>query len=171
MPPRLTTPALRDATPSDAAGIASIWSAIIRDTTISFSPTERSHAEVTALILERQTSGLAFKVADVDGQVAGFATYSQFRSGQGYARCMEHTIHAASRYRGVGVGRILLNAVEDHARQHDYRMMIGAITASNTGSIVFHSAMGYRTYGHIPFAGWKFGQFHDLVLMGKDLTP
>ena len=25
-------------------------------------------------------------------------------------------------------------------------------------------------WGRIPCAGWKFGVFHDLVLMGKDLT-
>lgn len=162
---------LRDATPLDAAGIASIWNPIIRDTPISFSPTERSHDEVAALILERPSSALAFMVADIDGEIAGFATYSQFRAGIGYARCMEHTIHAAPQYRGAGIGRMLLNAIEDHARQHHYRMMIGAITASNTASVLFHQAMGYQEYGRVPFAGWKFGEFHDLVLMGKDLAP
>ena len=47
--------------------------------------------------------------------------------------------------------------------------MIGGITASNKGSLRFHERHGYARWGVIPAAGWKFGQFHDLVLMGKDL--
>jgi phosphinothricin acetyltransferase len=171
MPSRLTHPVLRDATPSDAAGIAVIWNAIIRDTPISFSPTERDQNDIRALIHERQSGNQAFMVADDTGKIAGFSTYSQFRGGLGYARSMEHTIHIAPEYRGAGIGRMLLVGIEDHARRHDYRLMIGAITASNTASIQFHKAMGYHEYGHIPAAGWKFGQFHDLVLMGKDLAP
>lgn len=162
---------LRPAAPEDAPGIGAIWNPIVRDTAITFWPTERSGDEIAALIRQRQADGQAFIVAAEGGDVLGFATYSQFRGGAGYARSMEHTIHAAPGARGRGLGRQLLAAVEDHARAQGHRLMIGAITGSNTASIAFHAACGYREWGRIPAAGWKFGVFHDLVLMGKDLAP
>ncbi|MFN4102690.1 MAG: GNAT family N-acetyltransferase, partial [Pararhodobacter sp.] len=57
---------LRDATSADAPAIGAIWNAIIRDTAITFWPTERSDAEIAAIIRERQAAGLAFLVAQTD---------------------------------------------------------------------------------------------------------
>lgn len=161
---------LRDATAADVPAIAAIWNPIVRDTAITFWPEERSHDQIAALIAERQAAGQAFIVAADGARLLGFSTYSQFRGGAGYARSMEHTIHAAPDARGRGVGRAMLTAVQDHARQRGHRILIGGITGSNDGSIAFHRAMGYAEWGRIPVAGWKFGQFHDLVLMGRDLS-
>lgn len=161
---------LRDATAADVPAIAAIWNPIVRDTAITFWPEERSHDQIAAMIAERQAAGQAFIVAADGDRLLGFSTYSQFRGGAGYARSMEHTIHAAPDARGRGVGRAMLTAVQDHARQRGHRILIGGITGSNEGSIAFHRAMGYAEWGRIPAAGWKFGQFHDLVLMGRDLS-
>ncbi len=161
---------IRSSRISDAPAIAAIWNPIIRETVITFWPTERSHADVASIITERQSQGFAHLVAeDGTGQVTGFATYTQFRAGAGYARAMEHTVHLAADARGVGTGRALLNAIEEHARAAGHRLMIGGITGSNAASLGFHERMGYAEWGRIPAAGWKFGQYHDLVFMGKDL--
>jgi len=160
---------LRDAVPGDVPAIAAIWNPIVRDTTITFWPTERSHDQIAAIIAERQAAGQAFLVLE-DGGIAGFGTYAQFRGGAGYARSQEHTIYLAPEARGRGQGRVLLRGLEDHARARGHRLLIGGITGSNAASIAFHAAMGYAQWGRIPAAGWKFGQFHDLVLMGRDLS-
>lgn len=161
---------IRSAMPDDIPAIAAIWNPIIRDSVVTFRPTERSETDIAVLILDRQSAGHPFVVATGKDGVLGFATYSPFRSGGGYARSMEHTIHLAPEARGAGIGRLLLSAVEDHARACGHRLLIGAITASNTGSLRFHARTGYAEWGRIPCAGWKFGMFHDLVLMGKDLA-
>lgn len=160
---------LREATPDDARAVADIWNPIIRDTAISFWPTERCADEVSGIIRTRLSNGRAFFVAVRGERVLGFATYDQFRGGAGYSRSMEHSINAAPEARGHGVGRLLLRGIEDHARAAGHRLMIGGITASNTASIGFHRAMGYAEWGRIPAAGWKFGEYHDLVFMGRDL--
>ncbi|WP_295049395.1 GNAT family N-acetyltransferase [uncultured Paracoccus sp.] len=161
---------IRDARPGDVPAIAAIWNPIVRDTTITFWPTERSDHEIAALIRDRQAGGHPFLVAQDARGVLGFATYSQFRHGGGYARSMEHTIYLAPDARGAGTGGLLLAGLEDHARAAGHRLLIGGITASNDGSLRFHRRAGYAEWGRIPCAGWKFGSFHDLVLMGKDLT-
>lgn len=164
------TAILRDATPGDAPGIAAIWNPIIRDTVITFWPTERGLPEIRDLISNRQAAGHAFLVAELDGRVAGFATYAQFRAGAGYARSMEHSISIAPDLHGAGLGRRLIDALHDHARERGHRIMVAAITGSNQGSVAFHRRVGYVQNGTIPDAGWKFGRFHDLVLMSFDLT-
>ncbi|WFE73398.1 GNAT family N-acetyltransferase [Roseinatronobacter sp. S2] len=165
----MTDLTLRDATVDDAACICDIWNPIIRDTVITFNPVERSPAEIASMIRDRQGAGHAFMMAELGGQVLGFASYSQFRGGLGYARCMEHTINLHDAARGKGAGRALLLALEDHARSAGHHVMVGAVTASNVASVAFHAALGYETVGTMPQVGWKFGQFHDLVLMQKIL--
>jgi L-amino acid N-acyltransferase YncA len=161
---------LRDARPEDAAAIGAIWNPIIRDSAITFWPTQRSDDEIASMIRDRQAAGHAFLViATENGAIGGFANYGQFRNGFGYGRSMEHTIHVAPGLRGRGAGRALITGIEDHARSRSHRLMIGAITGSNLASIAFHRRMGYAEWGRIPAAGWKFETFHDLVLMGKDL--
>ncbi len=160
---------IRTATPDDAAAIAAIWNPIIRDTAITFWPTERSLTEIQDFIRER-VAKWAVLVTEQDGAVTGFATYKQFRDGGGYARSMEHTLYVAPDAKGGGTGRLLLTAIHDHARAAGHRLMIGGITGSNAASILFHERMGYAHMGVIPAAGWKFGQYHDLVLMGLDLN-
>ncbi|WEF22965.1 GNAT family N-acetyltransferase [Paracoccus sp. S3-43] len=161
---------IRPARPDDGPAVAAIWNPIIRDTAITFWPTERSEAQIAALIRDRQAAGHPFIVAEDAAGLRGFATYSQFRHGGGYARSMEHTIYLAPDARGGGIGGRLLAALEDHARAAGHRLLIGGITASNEGSLRFHARAGYAEWGRIPCAGWKFGSFHDLVLMGKDLA-
>ncbi len=161
---------IRNAALSDAEAIAAIWNPIIRDTAITFWPTERSPEEIAAIIRLRQQTGRGFLVAAQDGAVIGFASYDQFRAGLGYDHSMEHTIHIAPQARGLGLGAALLRRLEDHARTNGARIMVAGITGSNSVSIDFHARMGYARWGLVPNAGWKFGQWHDLVLMGHDLT-
>ena len=160
---------IRDARPDDAAAIGRIWNPVIRDTAITFWPTERSEAEIRAYVAAKQDAGHGCFVWDHDG-ILGFAAYGQFRNGGGYAHSMEHTIYTAPEARGLGIGAALLAHVEDHARTRGARLMIGGVTGSNAGSITFHRRHGYAEWGRIPCAGFKFGQWHDLVLMGKDLA-
>lgn len=160
---------LRPATAADAPAIAALWAPIIRDTVVTFHPQPRPAAEIAAMIATRQDAGQAFLVAVAGDALLGFASYSQFRAGPGYARTMEHTLNLSPAARGRGLGRQLLRALEAHATAAGHRSLIGAIAAANTGSLAFHRRLGFVEVGRIPEAGWKFGRFHDLVLMQRRL--
>jgi phosphinothricin acetyltransferase len=162
---------IRHATPTDAPAICALWNPIIRDTIITFNPVQKSEGEIASMITDRQSAGWAFLVAEDAGQIIGFATYAQFRGGMGYARSMEHSINLSPAARGQGAGRALLAALEDHARAQGYHVMVAAITGSNDGSVRFHAGLGYVHVGTMLQVGWKFGQYHDLVLMQKILSP
>ena len=158
---------IRPATAADAPAIAAIWNPIIRDTVVTFNPVEKTEGEIAQTIESRSALNQPFLVALDGPQIQGFATYFQFRAGLGYARAMEHTILLAPEARGRGVGRKLMAALEDHGRKAGISCLIGGVSGSNPAGIAFHAAIGFVETGRLPRTGYKFGRFHDLVLMQK----
>ena len=160
---------IRSAIISDAGAIAAFWGPMIRDTHVTFEQAAKSARDVAAMITDCGASGHAFLVAEDAGPVIGFATYRQFRAGTGYAHTMEHTIIVAPIGQGKGVGRALLGALEDHARDSGVHSMIAAISSENPGAIGFHQGLGYREVAIMPEAGRKFDRWLDLHMLQKIL--
>lgn len=155
---------IRPARPDDAGAIAAIWNHVIRDTTQTFTTAQKDVAALAA-----QIGTQPFLVADDGTGVLGFVTWSQFRNGPGYAYTVEHSIHVAAGARGNGLGRALMTAAEDAARGAGLHSMIAGVAGENAGGAAFHAAIGYATIARLPQVGWKFGRWHDLVLMQKML--
>ncbi|WP_374642220.1 N-acetyltransferase family protein [Tabrizicola sp.] len=159
---------IRRATAGDAAAIAALWNPWIRDTAVTFNPSEKTAAEVEGMIADRDALGHATFVA-FGPDLLGFASYAQFRGGRGYATCMEHSVILAPEARGKGIGRALMAAVQDHARAAGAHQLIAGVSAENPDGIAFHASIGFAEIARIPQAGRKFGRFMDLVLMQKFL--
>jgi len=159
--------AIRPVTPADHAAILAIWNPIFRDSVATFASVEKTPESLAEYIDGRLARGRAFLVAEVAGRVAGFASYDQFRVGDGYVHAMEHTVILGPEARGLGLGRALMTAVEDHARAGGAHVMMAGISGENTGAVAFHSRLGYREVGRVPEVGRKFGRWFDLVLMQK----
>jgi phosphinothricin acetyltransferase len=159
---------IRPAGAGDAGAIAALWNHYIRDTLVTFNFAEKSEEEVAAMIAARTAGGQAFLLAE-DGELLGFATYSQFRGGVGYARTMEHTVLLDAAARGRGVGRALMAAVEDHARAGGVHSLFGGVSGANPDGRAFHLAVGYAEVAVLREVGWKWGRWLDLHLMQKIL--
>ncbi|TMV75130.1 N-acetyltransferase family protein [Thioclava sp. BHET1] len=160
----------RAATPGDCAAIAEIWNPIIRDTLVTFTTAEKTATELEAVLRSKAAEGLPFLVAERAGEIAGFATYGQFRAGPGYARTMEHTIMLAPAAQGHGLGRGLIAGLVDHGRARGVHSLWAGVSAENPGGVRFHAAMGFAEIGRLPQVGYKFGRWLDLVLMQKILV-
>jgi L-amino acid N-acyltransferase len=160
---------IRTARAADAPALAALLNHWILNTTVTFTPVPKTEGDILDLIAAKTAAGHAFLVAEEAGRIIGQASYGQFRGGQGYATCMEHSISLLPGTPRTGLGRALLHAIEDHARGHGAHQMIAAISGENHGARAFHARMGYRDIATIPDAGFKFGRFIDLVLMQKFL--
>lgn len=158
---------VRPAELGDAEGIAAALNPVIRNTTISFKPYELSLDEVRDLI----ATAPGIFVAEVDGKVAGYAAYDQFRRGAGYARSMEHSIILTPEARGQGVGRTLMAVVEDHARAAGVGSLWAGVSGENPSGVAFHARLGFETVAVLPKVGFKFNRWLDLTLMRKWLQP
>jgi L-amino acid N-acyltransferase len=158
---------VRPATDADMAQVAAIWEPILRDTTITFASDIRTAETLIRLATDRRAEGREFFVAADGDIVLGFATYGQFRGGNGYVSSMEHTVILAPGANGRGVGRALMAAVEDHARAGGAHTMVAVVSGENPEGTAFHKAVGYIEYGTLPQVGRKFGRYLDAVFMVK----
>ncbi|ABV92481.1 GCN5-related N-acetyltransferase [Dinoroseobacter shibae DFL 12 = DSM 16493] len=160
---------IRPATQDDAAQIAALWSALIRDTTVTFNSHEKTAADITALLADKAAADQPFLVALHAGRVAGFATYGPFRNGPGYARTIEHSILLDTAARGQGLGRGLMSALEDHARTRGMHTLWAGVSGENPAGVTFHRHLGFAEVATLREVGYKFGRWIDLVLMCKRL--
>jgi L-amino acid N-acyltransferase YncA len=161
---------IRPARATDASAIAAIFNHWIENTAVTFNPAPKTDADIRDMIVAKAAAGHAFLVAeDGDGRILGQASYGQFRAGQGYATCMEHSISLAPAARGLGLGAALLAAIEDHARARGVHQMIAGVSGENAKGRAFHERLGYLHIATVPQAGHKFGRFIDLLLMQKFL--
>jgi len=109
---------------------------------------------------------------DEEGTLLGFASYGTFRAWPAYKYSAEHSIYIHKDHRGKGLGKVLLNALIDAARERDVHTLIGAIDAANGGSIARHEKNGFTHTGTIKQAAWKFDRWLDLAFYQRILdTP
>ena len=160
---------IRSAIHEDADRVSEIFNHFIRSGTETFNSVEKSPTDICDLIDEKTAHGHGAFVAVDGGGILGFAYYGQFRGGVGYARTMEHTIYVVPEAKGRGIGRALMQHVEDHARIAGGHSIYAGVSAENVAGIAFHERMGYNQIWTLPEAGYKFGRYIDLVLMLKFL--
>ena len=160
---------IRPATHEDCTAITAFWNPFIRRSEVTFNSIEKTPAELAAELARKSAANQPFLVADEAGSILGFATYGQFRASNGYRLTMEHTIILAPEASGKGIGRELMQRIEDHARERGVHSMLAGISHRNPQGIAFHAALGYSEIARLPEVGVKFDRWFDLVLMQKFL--
>ena len=83
---------------------------------------------------------------------------------------VEDSIYLHQSATGRGLGRALLTSLIARCEQAGSRQMIAVIgDSANTPSVRLHAALGFRHAGVLQSVGYKFGQWHDTVLMQRGL--
>jgi L-amino acid N-acyltransferase YncA len=163
---------IRDARPDDLRQVVAIHNALISTTTIEWRDEPHTLDDRHRWLAEHEAAGDPVLVA-VDGEdVLGFAAFSDFRDTRrwpGYRFVVEHTVHVREDQWGTGVGRALVDALLDRARQAGKRVVVAAVDGSNTGSIRFHERVGFVQVARLPGVGFKHGRWLDLVLLQRDV--
>jgi L-amino acid N-acyltransferase YncA len=155
---------VRHAAATDGDVIASLLNAHLATTTIEWAETPQTSETIVGW-LDRHDTVL---VADERGEVVGVAAFGWFRdvvARPGFRFTVEHTIHVREDRWGSGVGRTLMLALVDRARERGMHTMIAAVDGTNEGSIRFHERLGFVEVARMPETGTKFGRWLDLVLL------
>ncbi|SCX28418.1 N-acyltransferase YncA [Agrobacterium sp. DSM 25558] len=159
------TTELRDATVDDLPGIMEIYNDAVLNTTAIWNEILVDLENRKEWFKLRKDRGFPVIVAIKDGAVAGYASYGDWRAFDGYRHTREHSIYVHKDARGAGLGKLLMQALIDHAKNNDVHVLIGAIESENTASIRLHETLGFRVAGRFSEVGTKFGRWLDLTCM------
>lgn len=106
-------------------------------------------------------------VAEVGGQVVGWASLSRWSDRCAYSDTAEDSLYVKEDYRGKGIGRKLLASMIEEGKRAGLHTVIARITAGNEVSIHLHESAGFQHIGIMREVGRKFGRLRDVYLMQK----
>jgi phosphinothricin acetyltransferase len=113
---------------------------------------------------KRQGGFPVIGVEDEAGRLLAFGSYGTFRAWPAYKYTVEHSVYVERDERGRGLGRVVMQALIEAARERGLHALVGAIDADNAGSIALHERLGFQRVGTMPQVGFKFGRWLDLAL-------
>ena len=161
---------IRDSRDGDVARIAVIYAHHVRHGVASFEevpPAADELARRRADVLDR---GLPYLVAELDGNVVGYAYASPYRARSAYRFSLEDSVYVDPACHRRGAGRALLGALIARCEAGPWRQMIAVIgDSANHASIGLHARLGFRPAGTLRSVGFKFGRWIDSVLMQRPL--
>jgi phosphinothricin acetyltransferase len=161
---------IRAASGADIGAILAIYNEVIATSTAVYALAATSLDERTAWFEARERAGFPVLVAVRDNNVAGFASFAEFRGAwPGYRYSVEHSVHVRADCRGQGIGPALVAALFPYATAMGKHVMIGGIDAANAASLRMHAALGFEQVAHFREVGHKFGRWLDLVFMQRFL--
>ena len=155
---------IRLAGPGDAEAIRAIYNHEVTTSTATFDLVERSLEDQKAWLAAR-AGAFSVLVAEIDDEVAGFASLSPFRERAAYRSTVENSVYVAADHRGRGVADRLLGNLLEVARTSGFHSVIARIGGNNEASTALHAKHGFREVGVERQVGRKFGRWQDVTVM------
>jgi len=160
-----SAPIIRDATEADLPAILEIYNDAVANTTAIWNDTQVDLANRRAWFEARGARNFPVLVADMDGEVAGYVSYGDWRAFDGFRHTVEHSVYVHPDHRGAGLGRDMMRALIRVAGERGVHVMIACVEAGNAASIRLHESLGFRNVGTFSEVGTKFGRWLDLTCL------
>lgn len=171
---------IRDSTDADIPRITEIYGASVLREVSSFETTPPDEAEMAKRRQERLDRRMPYLVAELDGEVVGYAYAGPFHTRPAYQWTVENTVYVDPAAQRRGVARKLMEKLIAECTQRGFRQMIAVIAAEGapeqSASIRLHRALGFVDGGKNRSVGHKHGKWIDtyhlqLTLGEGDTTP
>lgn len=102
-------------------------------------------------------------VAEIDGKVAGYTSFSSFREKEAYKSTVELSVYISPDFRRQGVATALMQYILDEAKKSDdIHTIVSVITDGNDASQKLHQKFGFEFCGTIKEVGTKFGRYVNI---------
>lgn len=149
---------IREVKDTDSAQIVEIYNYYVESTSISFEEEPISVEVMQQRIEEVLSLGLPWLVAEVDGQVLGYAYANRWKPRSAYRFTVEPSIYVKQGIISKGIGSTLYSYLLDNLKEKQIKNVIGVITLPNESSIRLHERLGFKKVGEFPKIGLKFGE-------------
>lgn len=102
-------------------------------------------------------------VAEIEGEIAGYATLSSYRAKEAYKSTVELSVYVSPKHRQSGVGTRLMEGILCLAKEDaSIHTVVSVITSGNKASQSLHEKFGFEYCGTIKEVGMKFGRYLDI---------
>jgi len=104
-------------------------------------------------------------VAEQQGEIVAWGALSAFHPRAAYRFSVEDSIYVRHDHLRRGLGRSMLAALLELAREHGHHTVIALISADKAGSVALHAAFGFQPKAMLREAGYKFDTWLDVLFM------
>ena len=164
------TTSIRIAVEGDAPCVAAIYAPYVLNSVISFESVPPDAEEFRARMASC-LSDYPWLIAEVDGQIAGYAYAGQHSGRAAYDWSANISVYLAAEHHRRGIGRRLYDMLIVLLRHQGYHSLFAGITLPNGASVALHTALGMQEVGIYKEVGFKFGKWHDVMWLGMAISP
>jgi L-amino acid N-acyltransferase YncA len=167
----LTPATIHRADPSrDATACAAIYAPHVTTGATSFEERPPDAAELAERIADLGAT-YPWLVAELDGEVAGYAYACPHRARPAYRWAVEVSVYVDGARHRQGVGRALYEELLARLREQRFQVACAGITLPNEASVALHEAVGFARVGVYRRIGWKAGAWRDVGWWQLELAP
>jgi L-amino acid N-acyltransferase YncA len=153
---------IRVATAADAEAVADIYNYYVTDTVVTFEEKPVSPTEMAERINEVASASLPWLVAELEGQVLGYAYASKWKVRCAYRFSTEITVYLERSCQGLGLGSRLYGELFPLLAGRGIHAVIGGIALPNPASVALHEKFGLEKVAHFREVGFKSGKWIDV---------
>ena len=153
---------IRNVDDGDAEAIAAIYAHHVLHGTASYEVEPPSVADTLAKIRRISNPGWPFIVAELEGEVVGYAYGHSFRPRPAYMHSIEVSVYVRPGRTEGNIGTMLYEKLLDEIKKGDFHAVIGGISLPNDASVRLHEKFGFEKVAHFREVGRKFDRWIDV---------
>jgi L-amino acid N-acyltransferase YncA len=101
-------------------------------------------------------------VAEIDGEVVGYAYGSHHHERAAYRWSAEVTVYISAAHHRRGVGRVLYDALFSLLKRQGVYELCAGVTLPNDASVGLHESLGFRPIGVYRDVAFKLGRWYSV---------
>ena len=160
---------IRDAILADLPAIVEIYNSTVPSRMVTADPEPISVESRRAWFYEHAPERCPIWVAEVDGEVAAWFSFEDFRRKPAYHATAEVSVYVSERHRRRGIGRRLLEEAIRRAPALGLKTLTAGAFAHNGPSLRLFEGFGFERWAYYPRVAELDGIERDLVVMGLRL--
>jgi phosphinothricin acetyltransferase len=161
---------IRDASLTDLPAIVEIYNSTVPSRMVTADPEPISVEGRRAWFYEHDPERRPIWIAEVNGEIAGWFSFEDFRKKPAYHATAEVSVYVAEKHRRQGVGRRLLEEAIRRAPALGLKTLTAGAFAHNGPSLRLFEGFGFERWAYYPRVAELDGMERDLVVMGLRLA-
>lgn len=115
--------------------------------------------------MTNRTSKHVVLVATEQDAIVGWCSIHPYLARPAYQNTVASSIYLDNKHLGKGLGRSLMTELIRVAKENGFHTIIAGATVGQEASIRLHHSVGFEYVGRLKEVGFKFGEWHDTVML------